>query len=154
MHFNPKFILLSFVLPSVVLHSCGAATISTDDTVLAHIQSVPDALLSNPLREKLLHFRDAFVQWKKQHSKVYDFVEMVVKKMLTWVENHGTSEFVVAILLSLFLSHGCLSLSFDSVVHVYVRVFDMLCVFVSLISIFISFLVLLGTTVYLPYTIN
>lgn len=96
MYFNSKFLLLSLVLPSVLVLSSSSPIATTsagssDDTVLAHIQSIPEVLLSNSHREKLMHFRDAFVEWKKQHFRVYDFVEMEVKKMMTWVENHGTS---------------------------------------------------------------
>lgn len=45
--------------------------------------------LSSELQAKIVKFRDSFLEWKDQNSKVYDCAGMELKKMLVWIENHG-----------------------------------------------------------------
>lgn len=44
--------------------------------------------LSSELQAKIVKFRDSFLEWKDQNSKVYDCAGMELKKMLVWIENH------------------------------------------------------------------
>jgi len=68
----------------------SASFTAASDIVLLQLQSHDSSLdLSSTYQEKLMQFRDAFVDWKDQHSISYDVVDMEIQKMKTWVDNHG-----------------------------------------------------------------
>ena len=78
------------LLAALFLSSASFTAASASDVVLLQLQTHDSSVdLSSTYREKLMQLRDAFVNWKDQHSISYGVGVMEIQKMKTWVDNHG-----------------------------------------------------------------
>lgn len=81
--------LLTILSFSAYCASIGSASADEVVTLLTTSPNNSDDLnLSASYKEKVLHFRDEFVAWKKKHSISYSAVETEIEKMMTWIDNH------------------------------------------------------------------
>jgi len=76
MYLTKKSLLAALFLSSATF------TNAAPDIVLTQIEATGSL-------ERLIEFREAFVQWKNHHAITYDVAETEIQKMKTWVDNHG-----------------------------------------------------------------
>jgi len=80
MYLSTKPLLAAFLLSSSgFAHPDHPA----HDQVLAGSAKLPAAV-----RDKVAKLRDSFLHWKEDHGKDYESVDVELKKMLVWIENH------------------------------------------------------------------
>lgn len=83
MHLSIKALVVTFFISTV-----NGSDPFDRDVFVSRLQS-NDLNITLETREKIFQFRELFQAWKDEHSVVYETVEMELKKMLTWIENHN-----------------------------------------------------------------
>ena len=71
-----------------------AATLFLRGGDSSNVDSELFAKLQNE-KVRVTALRPHFLEWVKQHSRVYETVEEEMKRMLVWIENHGEHSFSV-----------------------------------------------------------